>query len=71
MGPRSFRILEILRETIGRAEQTPELGPHDPGVVELRRLLMKWVDEHDAASGNVLSPRSDPTVATDAHRQKL
>lgn len=42
---RSSRILEILRETIEQAEQTSELGPSDPGVVELKRLLARWLEE--------------------------
>jgi hypothetical protein len=42
---RSSRVLEILRETIEQAEQTSELGPDDPGVVELKRLLARWLDE--------------------------
>jgi hypothetical protein len=47
MGPRSSRVIEILRETIDQAEQTPELGPYDPGVVELRRLLSRWIEERE------------------------
>ena len=42
---RSSRILEILRETIEQAEKTSELGPTDPGVVELKRLLARWLEE--------------------------
>ena len=49
MGPRSSRVIEILRETIDQAEQTQELGPYDPGVVELRRLLARWIEERNAA----------------------
>jgi hypothetical protein len=47
MGPRSSRVIEVLRETILRAEQTPELGPNDPGVIELKRLLSQWVAQTD------------------------
>jgi hypothetical protein len=46
MGPRSSRIIEVLSETIQRAEQTPELGPSDPGVVELRRILSQWIAQN-------------------------
>jgi hypothetical protein len=45
MPRRSSRILEILRETIEQAEQASELGPGDPGVIELKRLLSRWLDE--------------------------
>jgi hypothetical protein len=51
MSPRSSRVIEILRETIRHAEQTPELGPYDPGVIELRRLLTRWVAEREAVTG--------------------
>jgi hypothetical protein len=48
MGPRSSRVIEILRETIQQAEHTAELGPNDPGVIELKRLLVRWLaDWHD------------------------
>jgi hypothetical protein len=49
MGLRSSRVLEILRETIQQAEQTPGLGPYDPGVVQLKQILARWVAERDAA----------------------
>jgi hypothetical protein len=47
MGPRSFRVIEVLRETIHLAEQTPELGPSNPGVVDLRRILSQWIAQND------------------------
>jgi hypothetical protein len=48
MGPRSNRLIDVVRETILRAEEQPELGPGDPGVVELRRILNEWVAEREA-----------------------
>jgi hypothetical protein len=56
MGPRSSRVIQILRETIQHAEGTPELGPHDPGVVELRRLLTQWIAEREAADARAAVP---------------
>jgi hypothetical protein len=55
MGLRSSRVLEILRETIQQAEQTPGLGPYDPGVVQLKQILARWVAERDAAEGKQVS----------------
>jgi hypothetical protein len=55
MGLRSSRVLEILRETIQQAEQTPGLGPYDPGVVQLKQILARWVAERDAAEGRRVS----------------
>jgi hypothetical protein len=55
MGLRSSRVLEILRETIEQAEQTPGLGPYDPGVVQLKQILTRWVAERDAAEGQQVS----------------
>jgi hypothetical protein len=55
MGLRSSRVLEILRETIEQAEQTPGLGPYDPGVVQLKQILTRWVAERDAAEGQQMS----------------
>lgn len=52
MSPRSSRVIEILHETIRHAEQTPELGPYDPGVIELKRLLTRWVAEREALTGS-------------------
>jgi hypothetical protein len=52
MARRSSRVLEILRETIDHAEHTTELGPDDPGVVELKRLLARWLDEWHQDQGN-------------------
>ncbi len=47
MGPRSVRILEVLRQTIEEAERTPGLGSDDPGVIQLRRILAQWSAERD------------------------
>lgn len=55
MGPRSSRVIEILRETILRAEQTPELGPYDPGVVELRRILNDWMEARGTTQDRKIS----------------
>jgi hypothetical protein len=55
MGLRSSRVLEILRETIEQAEQTPGLGPYDPGVVQLKQILARWVAERDGAEGRRVS----------------
>jgi hypothetical protein len=51
MGLRSSRVLEILRETIEQAEQTPGLGPYDLGVIQLKQILARWVAERDASEG--------------------
>lgn len=55
MEPRSSRVIEILRETILRAEQAPELGPYDPGVIELRRILNAWLAECGTARDRKLA----------------
>ena len=55
MGLRSSRVLEILRETIEQAEQTPGLGPYDLGVIQLKQILAQWVAERDAAQGQQVS----------------
>jgi hypothetical protein len=47
MGPRSSRVIEVLREAIRQAEQTPGLGPSDPGVIQLRHILTRWVEERN------------------------
>lgn len=59
MGLRSSRVLEILRETIEQAEQTPGLGPYDPGVVQLKQILTRWIAERGAAEGRQVSAPSD------------
>ncbi len=48
MGPRSVRILEVLRQTIEEAERTPGLGSADPGVIQLQKILAQWTAERDA-----------------------
>jgi hypothetical protein len=69
---RSSRVLEILRETIEQAEQTPGLGPYDPGVVQLKQILMRWVAERDAAEGGQLSALSDqPQIDLTASPKQL
>jgi hypothetical protein len=68
MTRRSSRILEILRETIEQAEQTSELGPSDPGVVELKRLLARWLDEWQRgmeSGGHAESPRDREPSSND------
>lgn len=58
MGIRSSKVIEILRQTVAKAEETPELGAHDPGVVELRRILEQWTAERDRALGEVSAGKS-------------
>jgi len=71
MGPRSSRVIEIIRETIQRAEQTAELGRNDPGVIELKRILVRWladwhegaqVAEDASATSRPMNPLPDPSV---------
>jgi hypothetical protein len=64
MGPRSSRVIEIIRETIQQAELTSELGPDDPGVIELKRLLVRWLaDWHEGARVNEqIQKASRPTI---------
>jgi hypothetical protein len=66
MGLRSSRVLEILRETIEQAEQTPGLGPYDPGVVQLKQILTRWIAERGAAEGQQVSV-ADQTEIDEAH----
>lgn len=70
MGVRSSRVLEILRETIEQAEQTPGLGPYDPGVVQLKQILTRWVAERDAAEGKQVSV-ADETGIDEARSRNL
>lgn len=53
MSPRSSRLLEVLRETIEQAESMPGLGPHDPGVIQLRRIFSRWSAENEATGGQL------------------
>jgi hypothetical protein len=64
MPVRSSKVLEILRETIEQAEETPGLGPHDPGVVQLKEILARWVAERDAAERRQLSLSDQPETDT-------
>lgn len=70
MGVRSSRVLEILRETIEQAEQTPGLGPYDPGVVQLKQILTRWIAERDAAEGKQAAV-SDQTGIDGTQRRNL
>ena len=63
MGLRSSRVLEILRETIEQAEQTPGLGPYDLGVVQLKQILARWVAERDASEAQQLSSANQADIA--------
>ena len=56
---RSSKVLEILRETIEQAERTPGLGSYDPGVIQLKQILTRWIAERDAAAGRQLSALND------------
>jgi len=72
MSPRSSRVIEILRETIHHAEQTPELGPYDPGVIELRRLLTRWVAEREALTGSQTGSQAESiSAAAMSHAKNL
>ncbi len=55
MGPRSVRLLEVLRQTIEEAERTPGLGSGDPGVIQLRHILAQWTAERDAEHAGQLT----------------
>lgn len=67
MGPRSSRLLEVLRETIEQAERMPGLGPNDPGVIQLRQIFSRWSAERDPTGGQF----TDSTgAAPDASHKK-
>ncbi len=69
MGPRSDRVLEVLRETIEQAERTPGLGPNDPGVLQLRQILTRWTAERHASSRQMPSG-SDGSLSGDESQRK-
>ncbi len=70
MESRSPRILHVLRETIEQAENTPGLGPGDPGVVQLQQILTRWTAERDAESAGELGVAGDGSARTDLLREK-
>lgn len=65
MGPRSMRVLEVLRETIEQAEKTPGLGPDDPGVIQLRQILARWTTEREMETGSPIASGSDEPASMD------
>jgi hypothetical protein len=42
-------LLEILRSTLARVEQSADLAPDDPALVQLRRLVLRLIAELEVA----------------------
>ena len=45
MDHRSPNIIEVLRSTLERVEQSVALSPDDPALKELRRLILRLIVE--------------------------
>jgi hypothetical protein len=69
MGPRSLRVLDVLRETIEQAEKSPGLGPDDPGVIQLKQILSRWTAEIEAEAGGAIASGPNARPAADVQEK--
>jgi hypothetical protein len=60
--PHSVSILDILRNTLFRLEETPEFHRDDPAVIELKRHIVRSISELEVLKGSQSRTESEPEL---------
>lgn len=62
----SPRLVEVVRSTIVQVEQTADLRPDDPAIVELKSSIVRSVSELEIAKLQRLPPTAQGVSVSDA-----
>jgi hypothetical protein len=62
----SVGLIDVLRSTISRLERAPDIGPDDPAVITLKRILLRRIAEIQEAPSQEEPVQGEPTSQTEA-----
>jgi hypothetical protein len=66
----SIGILDILRNTLFRLEQTPEFRGDDPAVIELKRHIVRSISEMEVIRASQFRPEPEGEFSDTLFRKR-